>query len=90
MGTFDGILMSLLFLTAAVVAASRPDLKELARGKWNFALLIFLLTALVVGVITFYSPFYNFAFVTLVILDIAALASYLLMRKMYGTVVEAE
>jgi hypothetical protein len=80
-GYAEGIIVSVLFLTVAVVAASTTDLKQLASGKWTFAGLIAVVTALIVGICVSLPQLNSILFMLLVLLNAAALASYFVMRK---------
>ncbi len=75
-GYLEGIVVSIFFLTASVVAASRADLKELSSARWTFAGLIAVVTALLVGIYPYLPQLYNSPFIFLVVLDSVLLIAY--------------
>jgi hypothetical protein len=77
----EGIIVSIFFLTAAVVAASRADLKELSSAKWTFVVLISLIAALIVGVSLSLTQFSTTIFIPLAILNSGLLIAYFLMKR---------
>ena len=80
-GSLEGIIVSVFFLTAAVVVASRPDLKELSSAKSTFVVLIALIAALIVGISFSLTQFYGVLFYSLALLNAVLLVVYLLMKR---------
>jgi ABC-type xylose transport system permease subunit len=78
---FEGIIVAVFFLTAAVVAASREDLKELSAARWVFVILILVVTALIVGISFSFQQLAGIIFIPLSILDILFLIGYSVMRR---------
>jgi hypothetical protein len=77
----EGIIVSVFFLTAAVVAASRADLTELSSGRWTFALLIIVVAALIIGISISLPQFSNIIFIPLTALNALLLGGYFFMRR---------
>ncbi|MDH2899369.1 MAG: hypothetical protein PXY39_00180 [archaeon] len=80
-GSLEGIIVSVFFLTAAVVAASREDLKELSSARWTYVVLIFLIAALIVGISFSLPQLYGNLFYSLALLNSVLLIVYLLMKR---------
>ena len=77
----EGIVVSVFFLTAVVVVASRDDLKDLSSAKATFIVFIIVVTASLVAVGASFPQIANIVFIPLSLGDLALIVAYAFMRR---------
>ena len=79
--SIEALAIVFVIVTASVVAANTSDLKELEKDR-GLLVFIVLCTFFTIGIAYYISQVFSDIFVPLVILDIAVLTGYLVMRRM--------